>query len=388
VRIALVTDTYTPQVNGVTTVVRRIADLLTREGHAVGVVAPAYPGGGGGAGGGRTPGELRVTSLPFPPYPAIRLSLPFRRRVARFLESFQPDVVHVATEGPLGFLGRGWALRRGVPLATSFHTHFPQYARHYGAGFLEPVVWRWLLWFHGPAGFTHTPGAAIRDELVRRGLPGARVWGRGVDSAEFRPDRRRMEWRRSLGVRDDQVLVLHVGRLAAEKNVATLVAAWRLAAAALGDRAAWLVAGEGPELPQLRAALPAARYLGFLERDVLAALYASADLCVLPSRTETCGLVALEAMASGVPVIAADAGGFRESVHAGVNGLLVPPEDAAAFARAIAQLVDDAPRRAAMAIAAREAAVVRDVRAEDADLLAQYRALTGVTDHGAITCAA
>jgi glycosyltransferase involved in cell wall biosynthesis len=331
---------------------------------------------------------LRVTSLPFPPYPAIRLSLPYRRRVARFLDSFQPDVVHVATEGPLGWIGRGWALRHRVPLATSFHTHFPQYARHYGAGFLEPLVWRWLLWFHGPARFTHTPGAAIRNELIQRGLTRARVWGHGVDSLQFRPERRSVEWRRSLGVRDDQALVIHVGRLAPEKNIDTLVAAWRLAAAELGDRAAWLVAGEGPEQARIRAALPMVRCFGFLERDVLAALYASADLCVLPSRTETCGLVALEAMAAGVPVIAADAGGFRESVRSGRNGILAPPTDATAFARAIAQLVDDAPRRATMAAAARETAVLRDVRAEDADLLAQYRALTGVPDHGAVICAA
>jgi len=179
VRIALVTDTYTPQVNGVTTVVRRIADLLQRSGHAAAVLAPAYPDDRD-----RRPGELRITSLPFPPYPAIRLSLPLRSRVARFLDAFEPDLIHVATEGPLGFLGRGWAQRRGAPLATSFHTNFPQYARHYGGGLLVPLVWRWLLWFHGPAVMTHTPGAAVRDELVARGLPkprcGAVAWTPGT----------------------------------------------------------------------------------------------------------------------------------------------------------------------------------------------------------------
>src|SRR6202008_2590358 len=147
-----------------------------------------------------------------------------------------PDLVHVATEGPLGFLARGWALRQGVPLATSFHTHFPQYARHYGAGWLEPAVWRWLPWFHGPAVMTHTPGTAVRDELLERGLSRAVVWGRGVDSRHFRPDRRDAGWRRHLGVRDDQVLVLHVGRLAPEKNLKLLIDAWLLAAPRLGPR--------------------------------------------------------------------------------------------------------------------------------------------------------
>jgi glycosyltransferase involved in cell wall biosynthesis len=387
VRIALVTDTYTPQVNGVTTVVHRIADLLERSGHAVGVVAPAYPGGAGGARTRRTD-ELRVPSLPFPPYPAIRLSLPLRRRVHRFLEELQPDVVHVATEGPLGFLGRGWTLRRGRPLVTSFHTNFPQYARHYGAGRLEALVWRWVLWFHRPARLVHTPGAAVRDELAQRGLGQAALWGRGVDSQHFQPARRDAAWRRRLDAGPDQPIVLHVGRLAPEKNVGVLIAALRLAAAGLGPRAVFVVAGEGPDAGRLRAALPDARHLGFLDRDALAGLYASADLCVLPSHTETCGLVALEAMASGLPVIAADAGGFRESVRPGRNGVLVRPDNPQAFAAAIAELVADPARRRAYAAAARATAVERDVRREDAELIEQYRTLAGLPQPGAVTCAA
>ena len=382
-RIALVTDTYTPQVNGVTTVVRRIADVLARAGHQAGVVAPAYPDDRE-----RRPGELRVPSVPFPPYPAIRLSFPLRRRLARFLDALDPDLVHVATEGPLGFLGRAWARRRGVPLVTSFHTNFPLYARHYGGGLLEPLVWRWLVWFHGPAVMTHTPGTEVRNELVTRGLTHAVTWGRGVDSRHFRPDRRDSGWRRHLDVRDDQVVVLHVGRLAAEKNLGVLPDLWAKAAPQLGGRAVLVVAGEGPEGPRLRAALPDARFLGFLDRDALAGLYASADVCVLPSRTETCGLVALEAMASGIPVIAADAGGFRDSVRPDHNGALVPPTDAAAFAAALIELVEDGARRARLSAGARATAVQRDQRAEDDELLAQYHAFGRVPQQGAVICAA
>lgn len=156
-RIALVSDTYTPQVNGVTTVVARIVHVLREFGHDVVVVAPRYPGNGTSP----HPGELRITSAAFPPYPAIRLSLPKFGAVARFLDKFQPDVVHVATEGLLGLTGRRYAMRHHIPLVTSYHTNFPQYARHYGAGVIEPLVWKWLRWFHRPAVLTQTPGEAV-----------------------------------------------------------------------------------------------------------------------------------------------------------------------------------------------------------------------------------
>ena len=371
VRIALVTDTYTPQVNGVTTVVARIARTLREADHAVAVVAPAYPGAAPPADG----TELRLPSLPFPPYPSIRLSLPRPRRIARFLDTFEPDAVHVHTEGPLGAAGRRYALRRGVPLVTTFHTHFPQYAAHYGAGWLSPLIWRWLVRFHRPARFTHTPGAAIAEELRRRGITRARVWGRGVDTALFQPGRRDPGWRRWLAGGDDTVVVLHVGRLAPEKNLDILVEAWRLARQVLGQRASFVVAGEGPEANRIRARLPFVRQLGFIDRDRLAMLYACADLCVFPSQTETLGLVALEAMASGVPVVAADAGGFRETVVAGETGRLVPPSDPGGFLEAIVELVTVAHLRRQFAAAARRRALEFDAAAEDAELFAQYAEL-------------
>lgn len=372
-RIALVTDTYLPQINGVTTVVRRIADTARAAGHAVAVVAPRYPHGSGGDGGGGP--ELRVPSLPFPPYPSIRLSFPFRRHVAHFLDRFAPDLVHAATEGPLGVIGRRYAVDRGLPLVTSFHTDFPQYARDYGLGALAPFVWRWLLHFHRPARMIQTPGIAVRDELVRRGLRNTVVWGRGVDTRHFRPDRRHAGWRRWMAGADDTVIVLHVGRLAPEKNLRVLVDAWNRAHRCLGPRATFVIAGEGPEAHYVATRAPFARQLGFLDRDTLADLYASADLCVLPSRTETCGLVALEAMAAGLPVIAADAAGLAESVRHEENGLLVRPDDARGFSHAIVALALDAARRRALAAGARHTAESRDLRTEDQELLRQYAAL-------------
>jgi len=272
-------------------------------------------------------------------------------------------------------LARRYMVRRRLPLVTSLHTDFPRYAQHYGAAPLAPLVWRWLAWFHAPAALTLTPGEAMRDQLERRGIGHAQVWGRGVDPRHFHPSRREAGWRRWLAGGDDTVVVLHAGRLAPEKNVEVLMAAWRLARERLGERATFVVAGEGPLEQRIVSQLPFVRQLGFLPRDRLAQLYASSDLCVLPSPTETCGLVALEAMASGLPVIAADAGGLRESVGHDQTGLLVPPHDAAGFAAAIEALVTDPPRRFRLAAAARERAVERDSAREDSELVEQYARL-------------
>jgi len=368
VRIALVTDTYTPQVNGVTTIVRRVVEVLGRARQDVVVVAPEYPVSQPGT----ADVELRVPSVAFPLYPALRLSLPQPRRVALFLDAFRPDLVHVMTEGPVGLIGRRYALRRGLPLVTSYHTDFPQHSRYYGLGTLESAIWQWLIWFHRPATLTHTPGAFVKAELERRGLTQVRVWGRTADTVMFDHRKRDIGLRRRLGVPDAAVLVLHVGRLAKEKNIEVLAEAWKRARAELGSRVAFLFAGDGPVAQRYAREMPWAIQLGFLDVAALAVLYASADLCVLPSRTETCGLVALEAMASGLPVIAADAGGFRENVTSWVNGFLVSPEDARGFASAISQLVQDSELRHRMGAEARLATVMADRGEEDERLLAEY----------------
>ena len=384
-RIGLVSDTYTPQVNGVTTVVRRIVSLLRAQGHEALVVAPRYPDTATSS----DPRELRIPSLAFPLYPDVRMSLPPFRQVAELFDATPPDVVHVHTEGALGLAGRRWALRHGVPLVTTYHTNFPEYSRHYGVGFLEPVVWRWLRWFHRPAAVTFTPGQAVRDDLVGRGLSQATLWGRGVDPHFFHPGRRDNSWRRWLAGGDDTLIVLHVGRLAHEKNLGVLIEAWRQARGVLGQRATFVVAGEGPEARRIESRLPFVRLLGFLPREDLATLYASADVSVFPSHTETCGLVALEAMASGSAVIAADAGGLRESIQAGTTGLLVPAHEPRGYSDAIVALADDPVARFALAAAARDYALRRDVVRENAELLDRYAALIHTAQRPrSTTCAA
>lgn len=350
-RIAFCTDTFLPEINGVTTVVGLMRDGLRARGHEVLTIAPRYPASTGAGAPLDESGLVRRSAVPCPGYGAVRLSMPFGDDVHGALTAFNPDVVHLVTEGPIGVLGRRWANRADVPMVSSFHTDFPRYAARYAGGWAVGPVKRYLRWFHGAARLTQTPSDATRDELVAMGIPRAVAWGRGVDTRRFTPTRRDEARRASRGA-GEVPLVLHVSRLAVEKDVATLVAAFRLAHARVGDGARFVVAGDGPKAPWVRAMLPFAEHEGFLQRDRLADLYADADVFVFPSPTETCGLVVLEAMASGVPVIAARAGGVVEQLREGINGHLCAPGDPEAFAVAIERLVRDVPHRTGLAAGA------------------------------------
>lgn len=370
-RICLATDTFLPEVNGVTTVLAQMRDGLRRRGHEVQVLAPSY-----GSLLSDESGVRRLGAIPAPGYPQVRLSFPWGRGLGRLFDQFSPDVIHAVTEGPLGLYGRGYAVRRRLPLVSSFHTDFPRYAAHYFGQFAVGPTQGYLRWFHNAAGMTQTPSELSRDELLAMGVPRATVWGRGVDTAWFRPDRRSAARRALMGLEGERTLVLHVGRLAVEKNVETLVAAFVQARDRLGEQAVFCVAGDGPKAGWVRSSLPFARHLGFLDRQVLADLYADADVFVFPSATETCGLVALESLASGVPVIAANAGGVKENLRQDITGMLVNPGDPAAFATAIEQLIADGEQRRAMHEAARAFAVGRDWARELDQLESIYQNLS------------
>jgi glycosyltransferase involved in cell wall biosynthesis len=227
-------------------------------------------------------------------------------------------------------------------------------------GLLAPLVWRWLVHFHRPARLIHTPGVAVRDELVRRGLSNTVVWGRGVDTRHFRPDRRTVGWRRWLAGADDAVIVLHVGRLAPEKNLRVLVDAWNRARRCLGTRATFVIAGEGPESTAVASHAPFVRQLGFIDRDSLAGRYASADFCVLPSHRD---LRPRGRRWLGLPAIAVTP--LAESARHDETGLLVHPT------MPVVQPIVAAGWCAARAACprGRQTALTRDVEVEDRELL-------------------
>ena len=302
-KIAIVTDAWLPQTNGVVRTLTETRRCLDREGCDVLMV---------------TPQEFRTA--PCPTYPEIRLALFPRRKVFRLLDRFAPDALHIATEGPLGLAGRRWALRRRRIFTTAWHTQFPRYIR---ARAPIPLSWSYgaLRWFHGPATRTLVPTESIRRELAGRGFGPLVIWGRGVDTELFRPDR-------ATGLPGARPIMMYMGRVAVEKNVQAFLD--------LDLPGTKYVVGDGPALQDLRRRYPDAVFTGAHYGEALAARLASADVFVFPSLTDTFGLVLLEAMACGVPVAAYPVTGPADVVLQGRTGVL--DQDLGAAVRAALEL--------------------------------------------------
>ena len=296
-RILIVTDAWEPQVNGVVRTLKSTRVELERLGHQVRMVTP-----------------LSFRTLPCPTYPDIRLSIFPRRGVDRRIREFAPQAIHIATEGPLGMAARAYALRNGVPFTTAYHTRFPEYVKARTAlplGF----TYSFLRWFHGPAQAMMVPTEVVRRDLLANGFAAERVvlWSRGVDLGIFRPGAKmRHELR--------PPIFLYVGRVAVEKNIEAFLK--------LDLPGSQWVAGDGPDLAKLKSRYPQVKFTGVLNQLELASLYNAADVFVFPSRTDTFGLVLLEAMACGCPVAAypvtgpvdvigdSPAGALDEDLHA------------------------------------------------------------------------
>lgn len=288
-KLLIVTDAWLPQVNGVVTTLSRVIEALRCAGHEVMPVTPA-----------------EFPTVPCPSYPSIRLSLLPGRRLARRMDGFEPDAIHIATEGPLGHAARRYCLKRGMPFTTAYHTQFPSYLR---LRLPVPLAWsyRYLRRFHGMAVRTLVPTASVRDELASRGFDHLVVWSRGVDSRLFRPGEKGF-------IQDRRPVAMYFGRVAVEKNLDAFLS--------LDLPGSKYVVGDGPDLATLRDKYPDARFVGFKHGDELAAYVAAADVTVFPSLTDTFGLTLLESMAAGVPVAAFPVTGPRDVIRDGVTGAL------------------------------------------------------------------
>jgi glycosyltransferase involved in cell wall biosynthesis len=373
-RIALFSEVYWPMVSGVAVTLRRLADSLTARGHAVRVYSATYALPPGGA---DRPEAHRSPSLPLFLYPDVHWAFPRMGALVEDLEGFRPDVIHVATEFSMGLAGVRLAHRLGVPLIASAHTNYEQYAARYGMDWVVRPGWRYLRWFYGQADLVLCPSQFYRDWLEARGVARTALWTRGVDTATFSPRHRDDAWRASVGAGPGDLLVTYVGRIAREKNLDLLLDAWP-ALAARHPGARLTVVGRGPLAdPIRRRGIPGVTVTGLLEGPALSAAYASADLFVFPSTTETFGNVLLEAMASGLPAVAAAAGGVMEFARHGENAWLVGPNDGDALAAGIGRLMDDEALRRRLGAGALRTAAERRWDAIDDALIEDYRRVAG-----------
>jgi glycosyltransferase involved in cell wall biosynthesis len=368
-RIALFSEVFLPKIDGITNRLRHTLACLEEAGHECLLFAPdsAVASHGGTR-------VVRIPSLPFPPYPGVRVSLPDLRIVAA-LAGFAPDVVHAVGPACLGVAGIAAARALGLPIVASYHTDFPRYLPGYGLGFAQRAIWPLIRAVHGAAHVNLCPSRFTQEELEEHGVRGVGLWRGGVDTELFHPRRRSPEVRlRLANGRPEGPLLLYVGRLSPEKN---LIAFAEILEGLPEARLA--LVGDGPGRAEVEhglahfAAEGRVHLAGFLRGEALAAAFASADVFVMPSKTETLGFVALEAMASGVPVVAAHAGGLPDVVQHGENGLLYHPDRPREAVAAIRRLVGHEEGRRFLARLGRKSAEGATWASETRRLLDAYR---------------
>lgn len=348
-RIAMVSETWAPDINGVAHTLGHISRELIRRGMSLQLIRPAPMPPAPAAGMER---ELQVRGLHLPRYSDVQLGFPARRAIATLWRREPPDVVYIATEGPLGWAALGVARRLGIPVASGFHTNFDHYAHDYGMGWLQAPVRRVLRYFHNRTQATLVPTQARAAELRSQGYRNVHVLGRGIDAKHFGPHRRDGELRHRWGVDEHQPVALHVGRLAHEKNLDLLVDTLEAMRRCQPDLVPVLV-GDGPQRAALEKRLPHAIFTGFIDADALARHYASADLFIFPSRSETYGNVVTEAMASGLGTVAFRYAAAAELIEHGSNGLTAAFDDDQAFIDAAVELCQQPALYARLGRAAR-----------------------------------
>jgi len=318
-RIALFTETFLPKLDGIVTRLSHTIDHLQRHGDQVLVVAPD-----GGITEYKGAKVYPVSGFPLPLYPELKLAVP-RPAIGQALEEFQPDIIHVVNPAVLGLAGLFYGKVLKIPLVASYHTHLPQYLQHYGLGMLQGLLWELLKAGHNQAQLNLCTSTAMMQELTARGIERVELWQRGVDTESFHPELKCPQMRSHLSQgHPESPLLLYVGRLSAEKEIERI----KPVLEAIPEARLALV-GDGPHrqaLEQYFAGTPT-HFVGYLTGKELGSAFASADAFIFPSRTETLGLVLLEAMAAGCPVVAAGCGGITDIVVSGVNGYLFDPAD-------------------------------------------------------------
>jgi len=369
-RIALFTETFLPKIDGIVTRLKHTVEHLQREGHQVLVICPD-----GGIKEYKGAKVYGVSGIPLPLYPELKLAIP-RPTLKIVLEKFRPDLIHVVNPAVLGLGGIYYAKNLNIPLVASYHTHLPQYLHHYGLGALEGLLWELLKLGHNQAQLNLCTSTAMVETLVDHGIERVDLWQRGVDTDMFQPHlvSKQMRSRLSQG-NPDAPLLLYVGRVSAEKQIDEI----KPVLEAIPD-ARLAIVGDGPhrEAMETHFAGTNTHFVGYLQGLELAAAFASSDAFIFPSRTETLGLVLLEAMAAGCPVVAARSGGIPDIVTDGVNGYLFEPTDARGAVVATQKLLAATEERELLRQNARQEAEKWGWSAATKQLVTYYESVLGV----------
>lgn len=345
-RVAVVTETYPPEVNGVAQTLQRLVEGLLARNHQVQLIRPRQDPADQPTEGDHLQ-QVLVKGLPIPRYPELRLGLPAKSALLALWSRHRPDVVHLATEGPLGWSALQAARKLRLPVCSDFRTNFHAYSQHYGIGWLQKPIAAYLRKFHNQTAYTMVPTSTLAAELQALGFERLRVVARGVDTQRFHPQWRDPALRASWGAEPGDVVVLYVGRLAPEKNLGLLLQAYQHMRL-VQPRTRLVVVGDGPDRAALQAMCPQAHFVGAQRGADLSRHYASADVFLFPSLTETYGNVVPEALASGLAVLAYNCAAAGQLIRHGVNGLLAPVGDAQAFGQQAADLVTHPDRLQAM----------------------------------------
>jgi len=351
-RVALFTGAYNHVVDGVSLTLNRLVAYLETKDIPVLVFAPTVDEPAIAHAGTLQP----APSIPMSGRPEYRVSLGLGPDALEALDRFKPTIIHIATPDLVGLEALLYARAWGIPVVASYHTHFSSYLAYYNLGWAERAMWAYLRWFYRQCKQIYVPTRSMAAVLSEQGISeGLRIWPRGVDIDRFNPEKRSMSWRRDLGFSDDEIIISFVSRLVVEKGLdvfARVVGDLQQA----GQPVRCLIVGDGPARDMLQQALHRAVFLGHLAGDELARAYASSDIFLFPSETETFGNVTLEAMASGIPTVCADATGSASLVRDGETGYLVPGKEADLFTSRVLTLVHDASVRHGMGLAARREA--------------------------------
>lgn len=343
-RLSVVTETWPPEINGVAhTINRLVQGLRAYGGYHIQLVRPRQTA-LEQAQHDNDFQEYLVNGLTLPFYKEVRLGFPQYHALKRLWKKQRPDIVQIVTEGPLGYSAMKAAKKLGIPVISDFHTNFDQYSRYYRLSGFFNVAKRYLRHMHNQTLVTLVPTRELQQQLSARGYTKLGILERGIDTSQFNPQRRSETLRTQLGIRPEQLLVTLVSRMAQEKNLDLAFSAFRAIQAQVPD-AQFLLVGDGPERKRLQAAHPDCIFAGMQTGVALAEHYASGDLFLYPSTSETFGNVILEAMASGLPVVTFDYAAAHEYLHYGSNGMNVPFDDNAAFIQAAVTLAGDSTLR-------------------------------------------